>query len=286
MHRRMGLPCQDAVAYRESPRPMLALSDGAGSAPASERGAQALVSGMLRLLQTLEDMLAPWLDDAAQPDPALSALWAERLRLHAQGLLEDLSAQERRALRDLRATLQLAVFGEARAFWWKVGDGAIVAQTTEGLRVLGDLARSKGEFANQTCFVDNIRADEVQFGTLPTHDLLGLALMSDGGAERLVAYDGSKVASRLGEWLSEVAAQRFTIDRIALAFHDPAMWERTTLDDRSLILAARPALDEKGASLSQNALPSPAQPTQDATAPTNDEHEKQQEVPELARKMP
>jgi hypothetical protein len=64
--------------------------------------------------------------------------------------------------------------------------------------------------------------------------------MSDGGAERLVSYDGSKVANRLGEWLDDVAEQRFATDRIALAFHEPAMWERTSLDDRSIALAARP----------------------------------------------
>ena len=67
------------------------------------------------------------------------------------------------------------------------------------------------------------------------------ALMSDGGAERLVSHDGSKVANRLGEWLDDVAEQRFAIDRIALAFHEPAMWERTSLDDRSIVLAARPS---------------------------------------------
>ena len=46
-HRRKGLPCQDAVAFRQSQRPILALSDGAGSAAISERGAQALVIGVI-----------------------------------------------------------------------------------------------------------------------------------------------------------------------------------------------------------------------------------------------
>jgi hypothetical protein len=31
-----------------------------------------------------------------------------------------------------------------------------------------------------------------------------------------------------------------TPDKIVLAFHDPAMWERTNLDDRSIVLTARP----------------------------------------------
>jgi len=238
-HRRKAMPCQDAVAYRNLPRPILVLSDGAGSAAISERGAQALVIGITRFLRTLEDDLALWLDgeDATQ---AQSTRWAERLRLHAQGLLTDLARAEQRDVRDVRATLQVAVIGERHVYWWKVGDGAIVAMNSEGLCSLGNHANAKGEFANQTCFVDTASTSDVQSGVLSAREIFGVALMSDGGAERLVSNDGSKVASRLAEWLDDVAQQRFAIDRIALAFHEPAMWERTSLDDRSIVLAARP----------------------------------------------
>lgn len=238
-HRRKGLPCQDAVAFRNAPRPLLVLSDGAGSAAISERGAQALVIGISRFLQTLEDELAVWLDGDGDALPAQSARWAERLRLHARGLLADLASAERRDVRDVRATLQVAVIGERHVFWWKVGDGAIVVRDTQGLRSLGNQANAKGEFANQTCFVDAAKANDVQFGMLLASEVVGIALMSDGGAEKLVAHDGSKVANRLGQWMDSVAEQRFSIDQIALAFHEPAMWERTSLDDRGIVLASR-----------------------------------------------
>lgn len=241
-HRRKGMPCQDAVAFRNSPRPILTLSDGAGSAAISERGAQALVIGVTRFLRTLEDDLALWLDcEDNASSHAQSTRWAERLRLHAQGLLSDLARAERRDVRDVRATLQVAVIGERRVFWWKVGDGAIVARISERLRSLGNHASAKGEFANQTCFADTASTSDMQFGVLSTAEVFGIALMSDGGAEKLVSHDGSKVATRLGEWLDDVAEQRFAIDRIALAFHEPAMWERTSLDDRSIVLASRPS---------------------------------------------
>ncbi|WP_084019669.1 PP2C family serine/threonine-protein phosphatase [Dechloromonas agitata] len=238
-HRRKGIPCQDAVAFRNLPRPILGLSDGAGSAAISERGAQALVIGITRFLRTLEDDLASWLDGDDDASQAQSTRWAERLRMHAKGLLADLASTERRDVRDVRATLQVVVIGERHVFWWKVGDGAIVARNSEGLWSLGNQASAKGEFANQTCFVDTASTSDVQFGVLSASEVFGIALMSDGGAERLVSHDGSKVASRLGEWFDDVAEQRFTIDRIALAFHEPAMWERTSLDDRSIVLAAR-----------------------------------------------
>lgn len=238
-HRRKGLPCQDAIACRSTPRPILALSDGAGSAAVSELGARAMVAGISRFLMSLEDDLAPWLDDTDATPPDQTRRWAGRLLRHAQGVLDDLARSERRNVRDLRGTLLLAVIGMRQTFWWQVGDGAIVIRHADGLRALGTPASSKGEFANQTCFVDIADIGMVQYGVLPTTELIGLALMSDGGAEKLVAHDGSQVAARLGEWFDAVADDRFPPDRIALAFHEPAMWERTNLDDRSVVFAAR-----------------------------------------------
>lgn len=238
-HRRKGLPCQDAVAFRHAPRPILALSDGAGSAAVSELGAQALVSGITRFLMSLEDDLAAWLDESDATPPAQAARWTARLLRHAQGVLDDLARSERRSVRDLRATLLLAVIGRRQTFWWQLGDGAIVVRHPNGLRALGNPANNKGEFANQTCFVDMADIGMVQHGVLSTQEIIGLALMSDGGAEKLVAHDGRQVATRLGEWFDAVAKDSFPPDRIALAFHEPAMWERTNLDDRSVVFAAR-----------------------------------------------
>lgn len=238
-HQRKGLPCQDAVAWRNTERPILALSDGAGSAAISERGAGELVRGMSRFLMSMEDALCTWLDEASDNSAKQAELWSRRLLAHAQGLLADLAQLERRSVRDVRATLLLAVLGTTHVFWWQVGDGAIVTRSASGLQVLGSTGKAKGEFANQTCFVDTASMDDVQFGLLPTADIQGLALMSDGGAERLVAHDGSRVASRMGSWFDELAQQSLSPDRIALAYHEPAMWERTTLDDRSIVLAAR-----------------------------------------------
>jgi len=240
-HRRKGLPCQDAIAYRSTPRPILALSDGAGSAAVSELGARAMVAGISRFLMSLEDDLAPWLDDTDATPPEQTERWAGRLLRHAKGVLEDLARAERRNVRDLRGTLLLAVIGMRQGFWWQVGDGAIVVRHADGLRALGTPASTKGEFANQTCFVDIADIGMVQYGVLPTPELIGLALMSDGGAEKLVAHNGSQVAARLGEWLDAVVDDRFPPDKIALAFHEPAMWERTNLDDRSVLFAARRA---------------------------------------------
>lgn len=238
-HWRKDLPCQDAVTWRRQPRPILVLSDGAGSAAVSELGAKVLVTGISRFLFSMEDALCPWMDAATGQEQEQAEGWSRRLLLHAQGLLEDLAQSERRKVSEVRATLLLAVLGAVHSFWWQVGDGVIVAQSSEKSRVLGDITKSKGEFANQTCFVDTASPADPQFGVLPTADLLGLALMSDGGAERLVAYDGSQVGTRVDGWLEELRQKSFAPEKIAVAFHEPEMWQRTSLDDRSVVLAAR-----------------------------------------------
>ncbi|MCE5360993.1 MAG: protein phosphatase 2C domain-containing protein, partial [Acidithiobacillus sp.] len=240
-HRRKGIPCQDAVYYQKDPRLVLVLSDGAGSATVSDLGAAAMTRGVARLLTTFDDLVSAWLDEPL-PDleaERLSRSWQERILRHAQGILDDLAAKERRPVRDLRGTLLLCVVGLYRLFWWKVGDGAIVIRSPAGLRALGNPAQAKGEFANQTVFVDQAIPQDVQAGLVPTCEALGIALMSDGGAEKLVTHDGSRVAGRLGQWFDETLAERFTPDRIALAYHDPSMYERTNLDDCSVALAAR-----------------------------------------------
>lgn len=253
-HWQKHLPCQDAVRWSHQPRPVLVLSDGAGSAAVSELGAQALTQGMVRFVASLEDELAQWLDhDHSQEQlHAWCDVWRLRLLRHAQGLLQDLAAQQRRSIKDVRATLQIAVLGQKHCFWWQVGDGSIVVQTvvnqpqptqptqpTQSLRVLGSNSHAKGEFANQTCFVDTAACRDVQCGHLPTHSIQGWALMSDGGAEKLVAHNGQQVAARLHQWMSSTAAQKLPPEQLALAYHDRVMWERTTLDDRAIVLAAR-----------------------------------------------
>lgn len=239
-HWRKGMPCQDAMSWRSVPRVVLALSDGAGSSVLSDRGAAVLVQGMPRFLASLEDALSTCLDHPAPVSLTDRAVWARRVLLHAQGLLADLARSEKRPIRDVRGTLMVVVVGTHHVFWWQVGDGVVVVRDSVQMRVLTQVGQAKGEFANQTCFVDEATLADVQCGIEPAADVLGLALMSDGGAERLVSNDGKQVAGRLAKWFDDLTTEQgLTPDRLALAYHEPEMYERTTLDDRSIVLAAR-----------------------------------------------
>ena len=222
-----AMPCQDAADGVATPRPALVLADGAGSSPASDLGARTLVSAMLRLADTLEAQLAWLLDGREAPTADAVAQLAELLVRHAKGTLHDRAGEQCRPVRDLRCTLLLALVGCERVLWLKVGDGELVleravpvnaAQETQeaseaqneeapelmpNLRTLGE--RGKGEFANQTLFVDERLAfEQVQYGVETTAALTGIALMSDGAAEKLVAYDGEQVSGQLSHWLDDL----------------------------------------------------------------------------------
>ncbi|ART83425.1 hypothetical protein CBP31_13005 [Oceanisphaera profunda] len=215
------MPCQDVAFSAIQPRPILLLADGAGSAAVSEQGAQALVSGISRLLNTLEQQVASLLDQ-----PTSTAAEARQFCLllikHGIGLLTDKASEQRRAVKDFNATFLVAILGKENWLWLRVGDGGLVMETmtveqnaeaTAGakmqlsptLTVLG--SSGKGEFANQTTFVNaHLQPEQVQSGFMPIAGLTGLALMSDGAAERLVAYDGSRASSQLSQWFHSLRA--------------------------------------------------------------------------------
>ncbi len=257
-----AMPCQDAADGVATPRPALVLADGAGSSPASDLGARTLVSAMLRLADTLEAQLAWLLDGREAPTADAVAQLAELLVRHAKGTLHDRAGEQCRPVRDLRCTLLLALVGCERVLWLKVGDGELVleravpvnaAQETQeaseaqneeapelmpNLRTLGE--RGKGEFANQTLFVDERLAfEQVQYGVETTAALTGIALMSDGAAEKLVAYDGEQVSGQLSHWLDDLRRGKLRQRDLIRRFYSENFCRGTSGDDRSIALAAR-----------------------------------------------
>ena len=248
-HRNKNLPCQDSAQAVNRPRTALVVADGAGSSAVSELGARAVVRSTIRLLDTLDKPLSAWLDgECAQPEQE-ARNWSLLLVKHAIGVLNDLAAEHRRELRDFRCTLLLAVMGQQRLFWLKIGDGAIVLEQrrmqldgqgqpswTYELATLG--RADKGEFANQTLFLDAATPADVQIGCLEIGPVSGLALMSDGAAERLVANDGSRVAPRVSRLLAQLRQDKLRRSVLTRMFYEDEFCERTSGDDRSIALAA------------------------------------------------
>jgi hypothetical protein len=250
-HRAQNLPCQDAARAVRGPRPVVVVADGAGSSAVSELGAHAVVTGTIRLLDSLDKPLAELLDSPAPPARDLARTWGLLLVKHAMGLLKDLAAQHRREVQDFRCTFLLMVAGRERLLWLKVGDGALVVErmrlTPDGrldetgpwqpeLSTLGEAG--KGEFANQTVFLDAATPDDVQIGCLLAGDITGMAAMSDGAAERLVGSDGSRVAPRMASLLQQLREDRLRRQALTQMFYEEGFCKGSSGDDRSIALAA------------------------------------------------
>jgi hypothetical protein len=245
-HRAKNLPCQDAAISQHSENPFIILADGAGSAAVSDIGAQAVVTGIARLLQTMEALWLPLLDSEEPSDQALLSKWPLLLVAHARGILDDTAKTHRRDIRDFRCTLLGVLAGRKRMLWFKVGDGEVVIEriqwdgTQNPVRqccVLGE--RGKGDFVNQTTFIDVAKSTDVQWGVESLSDICGLVVMSDGAAERLVSADGLNVSARVGELLGELRNQQLKRQRLTKMFYSPEFCDRTSGDDRSISLLAR-----------------------------------------------
>lgn len=250
-HRDKNLPCQDAVACAAAPRVCLVVCDGAGSSVVSELGANALAQGMSLLCHSLEAFWVDLLDSSSANDVLLEKMTRLVLR-HAKGIIAQLATQHKREARDFRSTLLMLVVGKAHLFWLKVGDGALVieqiehrysvpAQPSDGrvtlLSTLGELG--KGEFANQTTFVDELlKFSDVQFGLQASEFLTACAAMSDGAAEKLVSLNQQQVAGRVSQWFDALRQQRLARKTLTQAFYSEDFNKNSTGDDRSIALAA------------------------------------------------
>lgn len=230
-------PCQDAALADAGGRALVVLADGAGSAAVSHIGAAAVVAGVRRLCRTLEADLATTLDTESRLIGAAELL-AHRIVTHSKGILGDLAEAHLRGAEDFRCTLLVWVAGRQRALWLKVGDGALVAEIDAEHHCIGPAG--KGEFANQTCFIaPRLEDSQWAWGEIDATRLSGLAAMSDGAAERLVANDASRVSPAVGKLLRGVAEGQVGRREIFSLLAEGGFWKGTSGDDKSLALIGR-----------------------------------------------
>lgn len=236
--REPAMPCQDAFTFQEGKRPLAVLCDGAGSAQQSHVGAR-IISGLSRAyLIGNESRLAYLLDGDAVADEAEWAAFAGEFTGFLKGAM--VATAEALVCRtdDLRCTIALTVFGSRRMWWYAVGDSPIVVADSDRLSLATKM--SKGEFVNQTTFVSpSLGAEAVSSGWRPIDQVTGVAMMSDGAAERLVSTNGIDTAPRLAEFVQGVSSGALS-KKILLDFLlDGAVWRKTSGDDRTVVLLSR-----------------------------------------------
>lgn len=243
------LPCQDASISTLTPRPILLVCDGAGSSAVSDIGSQTLCTQLTRLLQSLEPIISVYLDEEKHDDPLTLVRIIIR---HAIGILQDLSDFHRRSIKDFRSTLNMVIIGKLNTLWLKVGDGEILQQrmfncenyvsNVQNLEVDYDFLgiAHKGEFANQTQFVDDtLTLKDVQWGIVTSEQTTAFALMSDGVAEKFVSNQRNQVANKLTQWLELLRHDKLKITELYQSFYSKDFTHLSTGDDKGIAMYSR-----------------------------------------------
>lgn len=239
-HERLGLPCQDALAYQAGEHNLLvALSDGAGTAERSEVGAQIAVQAAL---DSLTDALEASL-------PAEQAGWQDTLCAAftaARSALESLAEIEQQPLRTYAATLILVVATADRLVVAQLGDGAVVAGESPDNLFLVSRAQ-RGEYANETYFLTQGDALEQVQVSMYKKVVNSLAVMSDGLTRLAMQLPAQEPYLPFFQPLFAFAARANKEEQAAAHLEEFLTSERVcdrTDDDKSLVLAVRLAEPE------------------------------------------
>jgi len=173
-HFKSDLPCQDAHVWREIPggAVVLAVADGAGSAPLSQLGAARAAVSATEWVAEL--MKGTW----PETDEDWLGLLAACLETAHEAV--NLAAKKRKApVRDLATTLILVVATPRVVAAVQVGDGCAVVLDS-GQTLVPVTAPQRGEFVNETLFFtspDYLKAAQFKIW----HGLVaGVAILSDG----------------------------------------------------------------------------------------------------------
>lgn len=157
-HRANHTPCQDRCVCAVVPSGdggdvfVTIVSDGAGSAAHSERGAQLVCDTLLELVS-----------GCVRPSSDLDRIEDELARSWFLAARESLRAAAREMevdIRELAATALLAVASDHQTLCARIGDGGIVVRRTPDAPFEVALWPESGEYANQTFFITDDAAAE------------------------------------------------------------------------------------------------------------------------------
>ena len=236
-HALSGQLCQDACRATQFPTEddsifVACLADGAGSATHAAIGAETACDVFIRAIQ--RDAKSRGFVAAVNGQQILA--WCVEIR----DALADRAANIGVPIRQLACTFLAAVAGTSGAFFFQVGDGAIVIRSSSGYSPV--FWPQSGEFAGTTNFLTDDRFEESLEVKIVSDRIDEIAGFTDGLERLVLRFDSRTVHSPFLEPM--FAALRAATD--AEPFFDPlraflnstCINERTD-DDKTLILATR-----------------------------------------------
>lgn len=237
-HVRDDLPCQDAYAcltvpHGEATALVVAVSDGAGSAPEGAAGAA-------HICATLSALLAKGFKQA----PVGEAWLREHVEQVRASLLDEALSLDLPP-RQFAATLLFAVLGPDWSAFAQVGDGAIVTSEPGTGEWSWLFWPQRGEYANTTTFLTDASAmDNLEVAFLE-HGQQELAVFTDGLQHLVLDYKAQTVHSPFFERMiqpvrsSAVDGEDVELSRgLATYLRSETVTSRAD-DDLTLVLASR-----------------------------------------------
>lgn len=155
-HQGSATPCQDYLEFLRcelggNPVLVVAIADGAGSAPLSHFGAEEVVKALLKEVSSAKVSIEEVKLETIQS-------WFRNALLR----LQERAAHAKLEIKDMDCTAMLAILGEQSGVFAQIGDGAWVGGANGTLEAL--TWPYKGEFANETKFLTSRDAfDAIQF---------------------------------------------------------------------------------------------------------------------------
>jgi hypothetical protein len=208
---------------------LIAIADGAGSASASDLGAQRAVEHILNKISRYQH-------GTLHVDVTTITSWIEGAREQ----IAETARQKGLHVRDLACTLLFAVLGETRSLFAQVGDGAWIAQVNGIYKPI--TWPSGGEYANQTTFITSPNWREVMQFQVMHEPLSHVAGFTDGLQMLALHFQSRSVHAPFFD--SKFMALRATNDETSLLapliayLGSPSLCERTD-DDKTLVMACR-----------------------------------------------
>lgn len=227
--------CQDshAVSYLEHACALIGVvSDGAGSASHAHIGSRVTCEVIMQEAE------------GANPDHLFSTGFAhdtiEKIRL----CLNQIADEESLEIRDFACTMLVAIVAHDRSTFWQIGDGAICVRDADSDQFRCVYWPEKGEYANVTFFLTDVRAQQEAQISLHEGAIDELAIFSDGLERLALNFVGKKAHN--GFFVGLFTHVRTLPDgrsdelaRDIQEFLDSERVNQRTDDDKTLVLATR-----------------------------------------------
>jgi hypothetical protein len=235
-HAKKQIPCQDAHVIKElqSGELVIAVADGAGSAPLSQEGAKFAVHIAANFLCQAIPLYKP--DTTTQ----WKTLVFQAFEL-ARAYLIKHAVESRFPVKDYATTLQLVVIAEPWLVSAIVGDGTAVILGADNVFEM-ILPPQRGQYANATNFITSNSALSKITVQVRQKQVVGVAVLTDGLLNLSIEEKSNTPVPKFFQPLFNVvgaATSRQQVTTILNNFLQSDRINRRTDDDKTLVLALR-----------------------------------------------